>query len=108
MKTFFYELSILMPSPSLPGGEYLMWVSTAEDSRPAHGGKATIVIYGDKGKSDDIELFAPSSTASLFEPANSDEFEVGLYFTKLSIISSCFASYKLMKPSVASLPYKLV
>ena len=57
-----------------------MWVTTAEDSSPAQGGKATIVVYGDKGKSDEIELFAPSSTARLFEPANSDEFEVGQNF----------------------------
>ncbi|GFN93248.1 lipoxygenase-like protein domain-containing protein 1, partial [Plakobranchus ocellatus] len=62
--------------PKKSNGEYLMWVNTAEDSSPAHGGKASIVVYGDKGKSDDIELFAPSSTAHLFEPANSDEFEV--------------------------------
>ncbi|KAK3777632.1 hypothetical protein RRG08_021747 [Elysia crispata] len=62
--------------PKKSSGEYLMWVTTAEDSSPAQGGKATIVVYGDKGKSDEIELFAPSSTARLFEPANSDEFEV--------------------------------
>ncbi|GFR86805.1 lipoxygenase homology domain-containing protein 1-like isoform X1 [Elysia marginata] len=64
------------PEPKKSTGEYLMWVTTAEDSCPAQGGKATIIIYGDKGKSDEIELFAPSSTARLFEPANSDEFEV--------------------------------
>ncbi|XP_012939779.1 lipoxygenase homology domain-containing protein 1 isoform X2 [Aplysia californica] len=57
-------------------GEYTMWITTAEDSQPAYGGKATLVIYGEKGRSEDINLFAPNSTARLFEPGNSDEFEV--------------------------------
>ncbi|CAG5116254.1 unnamed protein product, partial [Candidula unifasciata] len=58
------------------GGEYHMWLATAEDSEPANGGKATLVVYGDEGNSGNIDLFAPNSTAKLFEPANIDEFEV--------------------------------
>lgn len=53
-----------------------MWIRTADDSEPASGGKATLVIYGDKGTSGDIALCAPNSTAELFEPSNVDEFEV--------------------------------
>lgn len=53
-----------------------MWIATAQDSEPANEGKATLVIYGDNGHSGNVDLFAPNSTAKLFEPANVDEFEV--------------------------------
>ena len=53
-----------------------MTITTANDSPPANGGKAVIVIYGDKGKSEDIELWAPNRAATLFEAGNADEFEV--------------------------------
>ncbi|XP_059163011.1 lipoxygenase homology domain-containing protein 1-like [Physella acuta] len=57
-------------------GEYHLWVTTAKDSPPSYGGKAVMVLYGDKGCSIDIDLYAPNSTAKLFEPGNSDEFQV--------------------------------
>ncbi|CAL1540914.1 unnamed protein product [Lymnaea stagnalis] len=56
--------------------KYRLWVTTARDSQPSNGGKAVLVVYGDQGCSQDIDLFAPNSTAKLFEPGNSDEFEV--------------------------------
>ncbi|KAH9523747.1 hypothetical protein Btru_040820 [Bulinus truncatus] len=57
-------------------GDYTLWVKTAQDSKPSYGGKAMLVIYGDKGHSPDIDLYAPSSTAKLFEPGKDDEFQI--------------------------------
>ncbi|KAI8774235.1 lipoxygenasey domain-containing protein 1 [Biomphalaria glabrata] len=57
-------------------GEFTLWVKTAQDSQPSNGGKAVLVIYGDRGRSPDIDLHAPSSTAKLFEPGKDDEFQV--------------------------------
>ncbi|KAJ8306151.1 hypothetical protein KUTeg_016696 [Tegillarca granosa] len=57
-------------------GAYKLWVKTAEDSKPANGGKVVFTLYGSKGKSEDITLFSANPTAKLFEPGNIDEFEV--------------------------------
>lgn len=69
-------------------GEYQLWVKTADDSSAANGGKVSIAVYGSKGSSKDIELFAPSKLSQLFEPGNIDEFEASMTWKMISVLHS--------------------
>ncbi|KAL3869892.1 hypothetical protein ACJMK2_042519 [Sinanodonta woodiana] len=62
-------------TPKKSGVEYDVFIKTSEDSKPANGGKVTLTVYGNNGKSDDIKLFATNAN-SAFEPGNMDEFEI--------------------------------
>ncbi|KAK3579121.1 hypothetical protein CHS0354_022141 [Potamilus streckersoni] len=64
-------------TPKKSGGEYNVLIKTSEDSKPANGGKVTITVYGNNGKSDDIKLYATNAN-SAFEPGNMDEFEISV------------------------------
>lgn len=56
-------------------------MKTCEDSSPSGGGKVDLAVYGEKGKSEDITLTAPSPGDKLFEPGNIDSFTVSLYIS---------------------------
>ncbi|KAK3092113.1 hypothetical protein FSP39_025311 [Pinctada imbricata] len=62
--------------PSESRGEYSIVLKTAEDSSPSCGGRVNMCVYGSKGKSEDITLYAPDPTADLFEPGNIDSFVI--------------------------------
>ncbi|XP_035657481.1 lipoxygenase homology domain-containing protein 1-like [Branchiostoma floridae] len=59
---------------SLEGEEWKVWVTTATDSKSTHGSQATLVIYGDKGKSE--ELVLANEETKCFEPGATNEFQV--------------------------------
>ena len=61
-----------------------MSIKTAEDSLPSHGGSVSFVLYGDNGRSEEIKLFSENPTGNLFEPGNTDKFEVSNFFVFLS------------------------
>ncbi|XP_078677295.1 uncharacterized protein LOC144913960 isoform X2 [Branchiostoma floridae x Branchiostoma belcheri] len=59
---------------SLDGEDWKVWVTTATDSRSTHGSQASLVIYGDKGKSEDLVL--ANEETKCFEPGATDEFQI--------------------------------
>ncbi|XP_078590366.1 lipoxygenase homology domain-containing protein 1-like isoform X4 [Branchiostoma floridae x Branchiostoma japonicum] len=59
---------------SLEGEDWKVWVTTATDSKATHGSQATLVIYGDKGKSE--ELVLANEETKCFEPGATNEFQV--------------------------------
>ncbi len=48
-----------------------MTITTLDDSMAANGSAATLTVYGEKGKTKDIELKKDGA----FEPGNVDEFD---------------------------------
>ena len=58
---------------SLPhlGGEYKIWIKTAADSKEAKKSAITITVYGEKGKTKDIELHEDGA----FEAGKTDKFD---------------------------------
>lgn len=58
-----------------------MLVRTAEDSPEPQQCKRTLVIYGSKGKSDDLLLSSQSSGHVCFRPGATDEFLVSRSYT---------------------------
>ncbi|XP_066274370.1 lipoxygenase homology domain-containing protein 1-like isoform X2 [Branchiostoma lanceolatum] len=59
---------------SLEGEDWKVWVTTATDSKSAHGSQAALVIYGDKGKSE--ELVLANEETKCFEPGATNEFQI--------------------------------
>ena len=53
------------------GGEYKIWIKTAADSKAAKKSAITITVYGEKGKTKDIELYEDGA----FEAGKTDEFD---------------------------------
>ena len=53
------------------GGEYKIWIKTAADSKEAKKSAITITVYGEKGKTKDIELHEDGA----FEAGKTDEFD---------------------------------
>ena len=57
--------------PSFLGGEYKVWIKTAGDSKEAKNSAITLTVYGEKGKTKDIELYEDGA----FEAGKIDEFD---------------------------------
>ena len=53
------------------GGEYKVWIKTASDSKEAKNSAIILTVYGEKGKTKDIELHENGA----FAAGNTDEFD---------------------------------
>ena len=53
------------------GGEYKICIKTAGDSKETKNSAITLTVYGEKGKTKDIELHQDGA----FEAGNTDEFD---------------------------------
>lgn len=63
-----------------------MWIKTSGDSKEAKNSAITLTVYGEKGKTKDIELYKDGA----FEAGNTDEFdEVSELLFLFYIESSC-------------------
>ena len=56
-------------------GEWKVWITTDEDSKPANNSKVHLVVYGDKGKTDSIVLDKEDQD-NFYQPGNTDQFDV--------------------------------
>ena len=62
-------------------GVYDVIVKTSEDSYPPNSCTATITVYGEEGRSKEMELSLDAS-ADAFQPGNTDKFEVRKVYGK--------------------------
>lgn len=53
-----------------------MEIITGQESETSSGGKVHITLYGEKGKSEQVTLYATDPNSKTFEPGNIDKFTV--------------------------------
>ncbi|XP_038056107.1 uncharacterized protein LOC119728107 [Patiria miniata] len=58
-------------------GEWKLWMTTGDDSKPAHNARVHIVVYGDKDKTAPIML-TEEDEHSYFQASNTDEFKINV------------------------------
>jgi hypothetical protein len=51
---------------------------TGQESETSNGGKVHVTLYGEKGKSEQITLYATDPNNKTFEPGNIDQFQVSI------------------------------
>ena len=65
--------------------KYGLEIVTGQESETSNGGKVHVTLYGEKGKSEQITLYATDPNNKTFEPGNIDQFQVSLYKIMLII-----------------------
>ncbi|XP_070556277.1 uncharacterized protein [Ptychodera flava] len=62
--------------PSSPDGEWTLWITTAEDSKPRNESSVHLVVYGNKDKTEPIPLGA--GKPEYFEPNTTNEIDINV------------------------------
>ncbi|XP_077990949.1 uncharacterized protein LOC144445282 [Glandiceps talaboti] len=62
--------------PASPDGEWTLWITTSEDSKPRNESQVHVVVYGEKGKTDVIPLGVGKS--EYFGPGTTNEEDINV------------------------------
>lgn len=57
-------------------GQYEVEITTGAESNENSGGKVHITLYGEKGKTEQEDLYSTRPGENVFEPGNIDKFTV--------------------------------
>ena len=85
-----------------------MEIVTGPESEDVSGGSVHITLYGEGGRSDQIDLYAPTPDTQVFEPSNIDKFTVSwrlVVLLKLSHYVIVFNCLNILKIKLKFCPF---